>query len=74
MNKDVESAFKRLLDWPHERQEDAVELLKLIEEHDRSPYRLTEDQANDVRHRLAKEKPRALTLSQLDDRLRLRGV
>jgi hypothetical protein len=74
MNKNVEALLNRVRNWSQERQEDVVELVKLIEEHDRSPYRLTEEQAAEVRRRLVNDKHEPLTLAQLDDRLHLLGI
>jgi hypothetical protein len=45
MNSNIEAILHRVRNWSQARQEDVAELLKLIEEHDRSPYRLTDDQA-----------------------------
>ena len=71
---DVKALFERMRTWPKERQEDAAEVLALIEEHDRSPYRLTDEQVAEVRRRLVHKNPSALTLDQLDARLRLLGI
>ena len=49
-------------------------MLRLIEEHDKSPYRLNDEQAAELRRRLADENPPALTLAKLDERLRRLGV
>jgi len=74
MNSNIETILNRIRNWSQEREEDVAELLKLIEEHDRSPYRLTDEQVADVRRRLEKRGEGALTLAQLDDRLHLLGV
>lgn len=74
MDDHVAKIADRLRNWPKGRQEDAAELLRLIEEHDQSPYELTDGQASEVRRRLATGASRTLTLAQLDDRLRLLGV
>jgi hypothetical protein len=75
MTKDqVKAVLDRVLSWPKQRQEDAAEMLKLIEAHDNSPYRLTPEQAEEVRQRLADKSATTLTLSQLDERLRRLGV
>jgi hypothetical protein len=74
MNNQVAKILDRVRTWPQDRQEDAAELLKLIEEHDQSPYKLADDQAAEVRRRLATRTPKILTLEQLDKRLRLLGV
>lgn len=70
----VKAILDRVLTWPRERQEDAAELLALIEKHDRSPYRLSDEQAAEVRARMADREAPTLTLSELDERLRRLGV
>jgi hypothetical protein len=70
----VKAVLDRVLDWPEERQEDAAEMLRLIEQHDSSPYRLNDEQAAEVRRRLADKDAPSLTLTQLDARLRRLGV
>jgi hypothetical protein len=74
MNSNIDAILNRVRHWSRERQEDVAELLKLIEEHDRSPYRLTDDQAEEVRRRLTKNGQGTLTLDQLDKRLRILGI
>ena len=74
MQDQVASILDRVRNWPRNRQEDAAEILRLIEEHDSSPYRLTDEQSAEVRRRLTTGSPRTLTLAQLDERLRLLGV
>lgn len=71
---EVKAILDRVLTWPRERQEDAAELLALIEEHDKSPYGLSEEQAAEVRTRLADRNAPTVTLSELDERLRRLGV
>ncbi len=75
MTKDqVKEILDRVLTWPPRRQEDAAEMLKLIEKHDSSPYRLSDDQAAEVRRRLAEDRPSKLTLEELNERLRRLGL
>ena len=74
MKEQITTILDRVRNWPKERQEDAAEILKLIEDHDHSPYCLTDEQAAEVRRRLAVDPTNALTLDQLDERLRLLGV
>ena len=73
MRNQIAKILDRVRSWPEDRQVDAAERLRLIEEHGRSPYRLTDDQAAEVRRRLAVETPKTFTLAQLDGRLRLLG-
>jgi hypothetical protein len=75
MTKDqVRAVLDRVLDWPEQRQEDAATMLRLIEEHDRSAYRLTDEQEAEVRRRLAEPDAPSLTLAELDLRLRRLGL
>ena len=70
----LKAVLDRVLTWPPERQEDAAELLTLIEEQDMSPYRLKDEQAAEARRRRAEKNPATLTLDQFDERLRRFGV
>jgi hypothetical protein len=45
----LKKVLDRVLTRPPERQEDAAEILRSIEAQDRSPYRLTDEQAAEVR-------------------------
>jgi hypothetical protein len=75
MTKDqVKEILDRVLTWPQQRQEDAAEMLKLIEKHDNSPHRLSDEQAAEVRRRLAVGNAKALTLDEWDERLRRLGL
>lgn len=71
---EVKAALDRVLHWSRQRQEDVAQMLKLIEEHDKSPYELSDEQAAEVRRRLAEPDAPSLTLAQLDNRLRRLGV
>jgi hypothetical protein len=47
----VKDILDRVLTWPPDRQEDAARLLAEMERQDTSPYRLTNEQAEEVRRR-----------------------
>lgn len=65
MTKDqVKEILDRVLTWPAERQSDAAEMLALMEAQDRSDYRLTDEQAAEVRRRLAKPNPTYIPLEE----------
>jgi methyl coenzyme M reductase gamma subunit len=54
MTKDqVKKVLDRVLNWPRERQEEAVEVLTLMEAQDNSALRLTNEQLTEVRRRRA---------------------
>jgi hypothetical protein len=74
MKDQIANILDRVRNWPEERQADAAEILKLIEDHDTNPNQLTDEQAVEVRRRLTKPSSKTLTLTQLDERLRLLGI
>ncbi len=49
----VKEILDRVLSWPPERQADVAHVVKLMEEQDSSTLRLSEEQAAEVRRRLA---------------------
>jgi hypothetical protein len=74
MTKDqVKAVLDRVLTWPPERQEDAVEMLKAVEQQDTSELRLTDEQLAEVRRRRAKNDPNRVPFDEVFERLRLRG-
>jgi hypothetical protein len=73
MTKDqVKEILDRVLTWPAERQADVVEVVALMEAQDKSTIRLSDDQAAEVRRRLAERDPTTLTLAEFNERLRRR--
>jgi hypothetical protein len=73
MTKDqVKEILDRVLTWPAERQADVVHVVELMEEQDKSDLRLTDQQAAEVRRRLAERNPSTLTLAELSEHLRRR--
>ena len=54
MTKDqVKEVLERVLTWPPERQADVVHVVELMEQQDTSSLRLSEEQAAEIRRRLA---------------------
>jgi hypothetical protein len=66
MNKEqVRAVLDRVLNWPAERQADVVQVIESMEEQDRSPLHLSDEQVAEVRRRLADPNPRFLTLDEV---------
>jgi len=73
MTKDqVKEVLDRVLTWPLERQADVVHMVELMEEQDRSDLRLSDDEAAEVRRRLAEKNPETVTLAEFKEHLRRR--
>ena len=53
IKEQVKEILERVLTWPPERQADVAEVVTLMEEQDKSALRLTDEQAAEVRLRLA---------------------
>jgi hypothetical protein len=47
----VKEVLNRVLNWPRERQQDAVRVLTAMEEQHASPFRLTDELTEEVRRR-----------------------
>jgi hypothetical protein len=73
MTKDqVKEILDRVLTWPAERQADVAEVVTLMEAQDKSAVGLSEEQAAEVRRRLAEKDPQTMTLAEFNERLRRR--
>jgi len=69
MTKDqTKAVLDRVLTWPPERQEDVAQVVALMEEQDRSPLRLSDEQVAEVERRLADPNPKFLTLEEVRER------
>ena len=68
----VKEILDRVLTWPPERQADVAHVVELMEEQDNSKVRLTDEQAGEVRRRLAEKNAKTVTLSEFNERLRRR--
>jgi hypothetical protein len=64
----VKAILDRILRWPPERQADVIQIIESMEEQDRSPLRLSEEQVAEVKRRLADPNPRFLTLDEVRER------
>ena len=66
MTKDqLKAVLDRVLTWPQQRQQDAAEMLTLMEEQDNSTLRLTDEQAAEVRRRLANPSPNRIPAEEV---------
>jgi hypothetical protein len=68
----VKAVLDRVLTWPPERQEDAVEILKAVEEQDASDLRLSDEQLAEVRRRRARNDPNRIPIEEVFKRFRSR--
>ena len=64
----VKAILDRVLRWPPERQADVIQIIESMEEQDRSPLRLSEEQVAEVKRRIADPNPRFLTLDEVRER------
>ncbi len=73
MTKDqVKEVLDRVLTWPPERQADVVHVVEMLEEQYGSELRLTDEQAAEVRRRLAEPSPNRIPAEEVFKRLRSR--
>jgi hypothetical protein len=68
----VKAALDRVLTWPPERREDAVEMLKAVEEQDTSGLRLSDAQLGELRRRRAENDPNRVPFAEVFKRFHTR--
>jgi hypothetical protein len=68
----VKEILDRVLTWPAERQADVAHVVEIMEEQDKSELRLSDEQAAEIRRRLAEKNPKTITLADFNERLRRR--
>ena len=61
---DVKELLDRVLTWSPERQADVAEVVRLMEEQDKSSLRLTDEQVAKVRRRRANKNPKYISLAE----------
>jgi hypothetical protein len=73
MTKDqVQRLLDRVKAWPANRQADLAHIVELMEQQDNSPVRLTDEQAAEVRRRMADPDPKVMSLAEFNQRLKQR--
>jgi hypothetical protein len=68
----VRQILDRVRNWPAERQADLAEVAMLMEAQDKSDISLSDEQADEVRRRLAEPSPKTTTFAEFSERLRRR--
>ena len=66
----VKEILDRVLTWPPERQADVARVVELMEKQDSSTLRLTDDQADEVRRRLAEPPSQTIPAEEVFRRFR----
>ena len=67
---EVKEILDRVLTWPPERQADVAHVVELMEQHDNSALRLSDEQAAEVRRRLAQPSSNTIPADEVFKRLR----
>ena len=65
LHEQLEQAVKLVRSWPPERQADVVHMVELMEEQDRSDLQLSDEDAAEVRRRLADPNPETISPKEL---------
>jgi hypothetical protein len=70
----VKEILERVLSWPPERQADVAHVVEFMEEQDKSDLRLSEEQAAEVRRRLADPNRERIPAEEVFKRFRTSGT
>jgi hypothetical protein len=70
----VKAILDRVLTWPPERQADVAHVVELMEEQDKSDLQLSDEQAAEVRRRLANPSPNTIPAEEVFKRFRSSGA
>jgi hypothetical protein len=68
----VKEILDRVLGWPSARQADVARIVEVMEEQDKSPPRMSDKDAAEVRRRLAEQNPKTTSFAEFSERLRRR--
>jgi hypothetical protein len=69
----VKAILDRVLTWPPERQADVAHVVEIMEEHDKSELRLSDEQVAEVRRRLANPSKKTIPAEEVFKRYRSPG-
>ena len=70
----VKAILDRVLAWPPERQADVAHVVELMEEQDKSPLHLSDEDAAEVRRRMAEKNPKRIPIDDAFKRFRTSGA
>jgi hypothetical protein len=70
----VKAILDRVLTWPPERQADVAHVVEAMEAQDKSELRLSEEQAAEVRRRLADPNRKTIPAEEVFKRFRTSGA
>ena len=68
----VKAILDRVMSWPVARQVDVARIVEVMEEQDSSPLRMSDEDAAEVRRRLAEQNPKTISFAEFSERLRRR--
>ena len=68
---ELKEILDRVLTWPPERQADVAHMIELMEEQDNSSLRLSDEQAAEVRRRLANPSSQTIPAEDVFKRFRM---
>jgi hypothetical protein len=69
----LQTILDRVLTWPEDRQQDAAEMLMLMETQHQANLHLTDEQIAEVKRRLADPNPKFMTLDEVRERFTRRA-
>ena len=70
----VKEILDRVLTWPPQRQADVAHVVEIMEEQDKSELRLSDEQAAEVRRRMANPSEKTVSAEEVFKRYRTSGA